>query len=205
MKAIRVGFAALSVAAAAETALSAPALEEVVVTAQKKEASLQDTPIALDAFGEDALEREGIANVGDLAANVPALTIQPFPINTTTLRIYIRGIGLIDAQITQDPPVGVYIDGGYIARSAALATDIADLTRIEVLRGPQGTLYGRNSTGGAVNLITRRPNVDAVEFKQNVTLGDRDLATVRSMLNLPLWDGSAVKLAYYKKTGRRLY
>ena len=199
MRAIRYGVAVMAVAVNTQMALSAPALEEVVVTEQQKESSLQDTPIALDAFGEDALEREGIANVGDLAANVPALTIQPFPINTTTLRIYIRGIGLIDAQITQDPPVGVYIDGGYIARSAALATDIADLTRIEVLRGPQGTLYGRNSTGGAVNLITRRPNVDAVEFKQNVTLGDRNLATVRSMLNLPLWDGSAVKLAYYKK------
>uniref|UniRef100_UPI00356B0D30 TonB-dependent receptor plug domain-containing protein n=1 Tax=Spongiibacter sp. TaxID=2024860 RepID=UPI00356B0D30 len=90
-------------------------LEEVVVTAQKKAESLQDTPIALDAFGEQALEREGIGNVGDLANNVPAMTIQPFPINTTTLRIYIRGIGLIDAQITQDPPVGVYVDGAYIA------------------------------------------------------------------------------------------
>lgn len=177
-----------------------PVLEEVVVTAQKKEESLQDTPIALDAFGEEALEREGISNVGDLANNVPALTIQPFPINTTTLRIYIRGIGLIDAQITQDPPVGVYIDGAYIARSAALATDIADLTRIEVLRGPQGTLYGRNSTGGAVNLITRRPNVDSTQFKQNLTFGDRSLFTSKTMANLPLWQGAAVKMAYFTKS-----
>lgn len=177
-----------------------PVLEEVVVTAQKKEESLQDTPIALDAFGEEALEREGISNVGDLANNVPALTIQPFPINTTTLRIYIRGIGLIDAQITQDPPVGVYIDGAYIARSAALATDIADLTRIEVLRGPQGTLYGRNSTGGAVNLITRRPNVDSTQFKQKLTFGDRNLFTSKTMANLPLWQGAAVKMAYFTKS-----
>ncbi len=175
-------------------------LEEVVVTAQKKAESLQDTPIALDAFGEQALEREGIGNVGDLANNVPAMTIQPFPINTTTLRIYIRGIGLIDAQITQDPPVGVYVDGAYIARSAALATDLADLTRIEVLRGPQGTLYGRNSTGGAVNLITRRPNIDALQFKQAFTVGDRNLFSSKTMVNTPLWQGAAAKLAYFTKT-----
>ena len=174
-------------------------LEEVVVTAQKKEESLQDTPIALDAFGEDALQREGIGNVGDLANNIPSLNIQPFPINTTTLRIYIRGIGLIDAQITQDPPVGVYIDGAYIARSSSLATEIADLTRIEVLRGPQGTLYGRNSTGGAVNLITRRPNPDTLQVKQSLTFGDRSLFTTKSMVNLPLWQGSALKLSYLSK------
>ena len=175
------------------------ALEEIIVTAQKKEASLQDTPIALDAFGEDALEREGINNVGDLANNVPALTIEPFPINNTTLRIYIRGIGLIDAQVTQDPPVGVYIDGAYIARSSGLATDVADLTRIEVLRGPQGTLYGRNSTGGAVNLVTKRPNVDEIEVKQAFTIGNRNLITSKTSVNLPLWEGAAAKLAYYQK------
>ncbi|WP_372865573.1 TonB-dependent receptor, partial [Spongiibacter sp.] len=122
------------------------------------------------------------------------------PINTTTLRIYIRGIGLIDAQITQDPPVGVYVDGAYIARSAALATDLADLTRIEVLRGPQGTLYGRNSTGGAVNLITRRPNIDALQFKQAFTVGDRNLFSSKTMVNSPLWQGAAAKLAYFTKT-----
>lgn len=174
-------------------------LEEVLVTAQKKTESLQDTPIALDAFGEQALEREGIGNVGDLANNVPAMTIQPFPINTTTLRIYIRGIGLIDAQITQDPPVGVYVDGAYIARSAALTTELADLTRIEVLRGPQGTLYGRNSTAGAVNLITRQPDVDRVQLKQAFTVGDRDLFSSKTMINVPVVEGLAAKLAYLNK------
>jgi iron complex outermembrane receptor protein len=175
-------------------------LEEVIVTAQKKAESLQDTPIAMDAFNEEALAREGIGSIGDLANNVPSLNIQPFPINTTTLRIYIRGIGLVDAQITQDPPVGVYIDGAYIARSSSLATEIADLSRIEVLRGPQGTLYGRNSTGGAVNLVTRRPDPDALLLKQSLTYGDRNLFTSKSMLNLPLWQGSALKLSYLEKS-----
>ncbi len=174
-------------------------LEEVVVTAQKRAESLQDTPIALDAFSEDMLEREGIGHIGDLANNVPALTIEPFPINNTQLRIYIRGIGLIDAQVTQDPPVGVYIDGAYIARSSGLATDVADLQRIEVLRGPQGTLYGRNSTGGAVNLITKRPDPTAIGFKQAFTAGNRNLFSSKTSLNLPLTDTAAVKLAYFTK------
>lgn len=199
---VRITMAALAIAGSGLSTAqntSPRVLEEVIVTAQKRTESLQDTPIAIDAFDESALEREGIANVGDLANNIPSLTIQPFPINTTTLRIYIRGIGLIDAQLTQDPPVGVYIDGAYIARSAALATDIADLQRIEVLRGPQGTLYGRNSTGGAVNLITRKPDTEAIQFKQTFTLGDRDLFSSKSMLNVPLWSESALKLAYYRR------
>ncbi len=175
------------------------ALEEIVVTAQKRAESLQDTPIALDAFSEAALEREGISNVGDLANNVPALTIEPFPINNTQLRIYIRGIGLIDAQVTQDPPIGVYIDGAYIARSSGLATDIADLQRIEVLRGPQGTLYGRNSTGGAINLITKRPNPETVEFKQAFTAGNRNLFSSKTSLNIPVSDRAALKAAYFVK------
>jgi iron complex outermembrane receptor protein len=179
---------------------SALKLEEVIVTAQKKESTLQDTPIALSAFGEMALEREGISSVEDLADNVPAMTIQPFPINTTTLRIYIRGIGLIDAQVTQDPPIGVYLDGAYIARSSALATDIADLQRIEVLRGPQGTLYGRNSTGGALNLISKRPNPDDLEFKQTLTTGSDHLFVSNTSVNVPLWQGAAGKFAYYKKS-----
>ncbi|WP_372759695.1 TonB-dependent receptor, partial [Litorivivens sp.] len=195
----KLGLALAMLSSAAAAQQNNLTLEEVVVTAQRKAESLQDTPIALDAFGQEALEREGIGNVGDLANNVPALTIQPFPINTTTLRIYIRGIGLIDAQITQDPPVGVYVDGAYIARSAALATEISDLQRIEVLRGPQGTLYGRNSTGGAVNLITKRPDPEALQFKQNLTVGDRSLFNSRTMLNVPLWEGAAAKFAYLKK------
>lgn len=179
--------------------LAAPVLEEVIVTAQKREESLQDTPIALDAFGEGRLEREGISGVGDLANNVPALTIEPFPISNSTLRIYIRGIGLIDAQITQDPPVGVYVDGVYVARSNGLVSEVADLSRIEVLRGPQGTLYGRNSTGGAINMITKRPNVDELEFQQAFTVGNRSHYSAKTSLNLPLWQGAAAKLAYFSR------
>ena len=134
-------------------------LEVVVVTAEKREASLQDTPISIAAFDTESLEKLGIAGIADIGANVPNLNISTFPTSQTTLRVFIRGIGITDVQITQDPAVGVYLNGVYIARSSGLALDIADLQRIEVLRGPQGTLYGRNSIGGALNLVTAPPTL----------------------------------------------
>ncbi len=172
------------------------ALEEVIVTAQKRAESLQDTPISLTAFSSERLEVDGINNLNDIGSKVPSLTIEPFPINNATLRIFIRGIGLIDAQVTQDPPIGIYIDGAYIARSTGTALDVADLERIEILRGPQGTLYGRNTTGGAINLITKRPNPGEFEFKQKFTVGDRNLFTSKTSANIPLGDSAAIKLAY---------
>ncbi len=170
-------------------------LEEIVVTAQKKAESLQDAPISLAAFNADQLQTSGISGLADLSGNVPSLAIEPFPTSNATLRFYIRGIGVIDAQITQDPAIGVYIDGVYIARSSGNALDIADLERIEVLRGPQGTLYGRNTTGGAINLITRRPSVDGVSFSQKLAIGNRNYIESKSSLNLPLGDSFAAKLA----------
>ncbi|MGB1457999.1 TonB-dependent receptor [Spongiibacter marinus] len=172
------------------------ALEEVVVTAQKKAESLQDAPISLTAFGQQALENKGINSLADIGANVPSMSIEPFPINNATLRIFIRGIGISDAQITQDPPVGIYMDGVYIARSTGTALDVADLERIEILRGPQGTLYGRNTTGGAINLVSKRPNTEAFEFEQKFTVGDRDLFTSKTSANIPVLDNLALKLAY---------
>jgi iron complex outermembrane recepter protein len=171
------------------------ALEEVIVTAQKRAESLQDTPISLTAFGSERLETEGISNLGDIGSKVPSLTIEPFPINNATLRIFIRGIGISDAQVTQDPPVGIYVDGVYIARSTGTALDVADLQRIEILRGPQGTLYGRNTTGGAINLITKKPTTEGLEFKQKFTIGNRNLLTSKSTLNIPVLDNLAIKIA----------
>ncbi len=174
-------------------------LEEILVTAERKVSALQDTPISLAAFDSKKMEVEGINNLADIAAKVPNLTIQPFPTDSSTLRIYIRGVGLIDSQISQDPSIGVYIDGIYVARSVGTALDMADVERIEILRGPQGTLYGRNATGGAVNIVTRKPSVDAVEFNQKITVGNRAQLSSLSSINLPINDKMAVKLAYLFK------
>ena len=172
-----------------------PQLEEVVVVAQRVEESAQDTPISLAAFDRDALSTLGIASVGDIQAQVPNFVIDTFPSSQQTLRLFIRGIGITDVQITQDPAVGVYMDGVYLARSTGLGADIADLERIEVLRGPQGTLYGRNTTGGALNLVTARPDAEALAFSQVLGAGNRDMMLAKASLNVPLTDQHAVKLA----------
>lgn len=171
------------------------ALEEIVVTAQRREESLQDTPVSVSAFDEEALRLQGIDGLADIQAKVPSLQADVFATSNSTLQLYIRGVGIIDSQVTQDPAVGVYIDGVYVARSSGLAFDVADLERVEVLRGPQGTLFGRNTTGGAVNFITKRPSVDGVSFTQDFTFGNYDLATVRTSMNLPLGDTLAARLA----------
>lgn len=149
------------------------ALEEILVTAEKRESSLQDTPISLLAFSSERLERFGVSDLGDIAGLAPNVTITPFPNSRSSLVVFIRGVGNNDSQTTQDPAVGVYIDGVYIARSVGLTSDIADLERIEVLRGPQGTLYGRNTTGGAINLITAKPG-EEFGFSQSLSAGNRD-------------------------------
>ena len=182
--------------ASSEQAPAAAAqLDAVVVTAQKREASLQKTPISLLAFDKKKLETLGIQGVADLATNVPALTVDPFPTNNAQLRLFIRGIGIIDAQVTQDAAVGVYIDGVYIARSAGLALDIADLSRVEVLRGPQGTLYGRNATGGAINLVTKRPVFGVFSTSETLSISSRNTLTAKGTANIPLGDTAAIKLS----------
>jgi iron complex outermembrane recepter protein len=170
-------------------------LEEVTVMAQRVEESAQVTPLSLATFDANAMEVLGIANVGDIRSQVPNFVIDQFPSSNQTLRLFIRGIGITDVQITQDPAVGVYLDGVYLARSTGLASDVADLERIEVLRGPQGTLYGRNTTGGALNLITARPHSDKLEFSQLLGTGNRDRVQTRTTLNIPLGDRHAIKLA----------
>lgn len=144
-------------------------LEEVMVTAQHRTESAMSTPISLVTMSAEQLEKQRIGSISDLNGLVPNLAIDNFPSNNQTLRLFIRGVGLTDTQITQDPAVGVYLNGAYIARSAGLTFDVADLERIEVLRGPQGTLYGRNTTGGAIKLITRKPNLDAFSADQTLS------------------------------------
>jgi iron complex outermembrane recepter protein len=180
---------------AANSAVGA-ALEEVVVTAQKREESLQNTPISLVALDTAALEKQGISNLGELPRSVPNLQITPAPSNAASLRIYIRGVGNFDDQLTQDPSVAVYTDGVYMARSQGLASEVADLERIEVLRGPQGSLYGRNATGGAINFITKAPQLGAFGFSQSLTFGSYDEVRSRTMINAPLTDTVALRLSY---------
>jgi iron complex outermembrane receptor protein len=152
-----------SIAMAQPSALTAPQpgaakLEEVVVTAQKRVQSLQDTPISIAAFGESELEKKGIDNVADIGASVPNVNIIETADNTTAATIAIRGSVTVNPAITWEPTVGMYLDGVYVGKNVGSIFDVAELTRIEVLRGPQGTLYGKNTLAGAVNLITQKPS-----------------------------------------------
>lgn len=187
---------ALALLSVGTTGLAQPVLEEVMVTAQKRAESLQDTPISIAALDSEALETLGIDDLVDLQGKVPNLQISPHPNSMSTPRIFIRGVGNFDDQITQDPSVAVYMDGVYVARNQGMGLEVAELERVEVLRGPQGALYGRNATGGAINFITRPPTLGEWGFSQSFSSGDRDLFRSRSMVNAPLGETAALRLAY---------
>ena len=175
------------------------ALEEVIVSAQKREESLQDVPISVATLGQEQLKIRAIDTLADIGADIPNVTINSFNTSPSTVRLFVRGIGQNDSQITQDPSVALYLDGVYIGTSFGAGFDGVDMERIEVLRGPQGTLYGRNATGGAVNIITRRADTGAFEFGQDLTVGNDGMFKAKTILNTPVTDRAAFKLSYFHK------
>ena len=185
-----VGHLALAAAAllGGETAVAqGAALEEIVVTAQKREESLQDTPIAVTAYTAAALENKGVGDISEVADFTPNLvfdTTSPVSGLSSGAVVFIRGIGNTDFSLTTDPGVGTYVDGVYMSRSAGGVLDVLDVERIEVLRGPQGTLFGRNTIGGAINITSRRP-ADAVEGKIALTAGNFSRQDIRAAIDIP--------------------
>jgi len=166
------------------------ALEEIIVTAQKREESLQDTPVAVTAFTSQAIENKGIENISEIADFTPNLvfdTTSPVSGLSSGAVVFIRGIGNTDFSLTTDPGVGTYVDGVYMSRSAGGVLDVLDVQRIEVLRGPQGTLFGRNTIGGAINITSRKP---AQEFqgKVEVTVGEFNRRDFRGSVDIPFSD-----------------
>jgi iron complex outermembrane receptor protein len=171
-------------------------LEEIVVTAQRRSQNLQEIPIAVSAFSAAELENRGVTETLDLIQYVPNL----FGSNNTGLgsanAYYLRGLGSTETVATFDPPVATYIDDIYISRQNANNFGFFDVERIEVLRGPQGTLFGRNTTGGAVNLILKRPG-DALGGYAEFGYGRYDKYMARASLDIPFGPGIAVKLSGY--------
>lgn len=165
---------ALASGLAAQAAISATSLEEVVVTAQKREQSLQDTPIAISAFDSDAIENYSITDVADIGQLAPNMNIAESPGGGSSATIAIRGSVTSNPAISWEPTVGIYLDGVFLGKNMGGIFDIAELARVEVLRGPQGTLYGKNTLGGAINLITRKPGQE-MGGKLRVTAGNYDL------------------------------
>ncbi|MCU0892155.1 MAG: Plug domain-containing protein, partial [Sandarakinorhabdus sp.] len=133
------------------------AIEDIIVTAQRRRERAQDVPIAITAFSAEALQARGVVNALDLTQFVPNLV----GLNNTGLgtanAYYLRGLGNTESIATFDPPVGTYVDDIYISRQNANNFNLFDVERVEVLRGPQGTLFGRNTTGGAISVVMREP------------------------------------------------
>ena len=180
-------------------------IQEIVVTAQKRAENVQDVPIAVSAFTSEALQERAVGSVAGLSALAPNVTLDssvPFSGSTAVLAASIRGIGSNDFAFNIDPGVGVYLDGVYLARSVGANQDLLDIARIEVLKGPQGTLFGRNTIGGAVSVVTADPGK---EFggKADVTYGRYDLLQARGSINIPISDSlfSAVTFAIKSRDG----
>lgn len=198
---------ALATALTALVAQQAAAqLEEVVVTAQKRSESMQDVPVAVSAIGGDSIESLGWDRPSDVAAQVPNMQVST-PLGDVQPLFAIRGVSMVDYTPSQSSPVGVYIDESYVGASYLHGLSMFDLERIEVLRGPQGTLYGKNTTGGAINLISRTPQLDD-ETNGYFTLGGGNygLVNAQGAVEGTLSEGTlAGRLAFNYKENDGLY
>ncbi len=180
-------------------------LEEITVTARKREEGLQSTPIAISAFSGKSLEYRGVTNVGEIAQFTPNLSFQNNPSfggASNSAAIYIRGVGQKEFLPTVDPGVGLYVDGVYIARSVGGILDLVDVERVEVLKGPQGTLFGRNTIGGAISITTQKPH-EELSGKMSATYGQDNRINLKASVNLPISDNfySSYAVAYMKQDG----
>ena len=171
----------LPLPSAAQTAT----LEEVVVTARKRQETLQEAPLAISALSGDQLRTEGLRNLSDLARVIPNLDVA----TDAQAQIYIRGVGARNPSINYDSGVGIYVDGAYLSRMQGGLLDNVDIANVQVVRGPQGTLFGKNTTGGAIIYTTNRP-VDAWEGDLEVRMGNHGREDFRGTLNVPLIEGS---------------
>ncbi|MDX1506072.1 MAG: TonB-dependent receptor, partial [Spongiibacter sp.] len=172
---------------------SSAMLEEVVVTARRREESVQDTPIAVSAIGSDMLDNLGISDIEDVERLAPSLQFSQT--NYKAPAVFIRGIGQRSGNPVLDPGVGMYLNGVYVPRSDAQLLDAVDVASIQVLRGPQGTLFGKNNIGGAILVDSKKPFTDTFEFGARVGAGDFGDKSLKLDANVPLTDALAMRLA----------
>lgn len=188
-------------------------LEVIEVTAQRRVQNLQKTPVSITAIGQDELTSKQIGRLDDLAYEVPNLIIAPNTGTSSGAKIFMRGIGEDNSTFTNDPAIGIYVDGVYFARQTGALIDIYDLERIEVLRGPQGTLYGRNTSGGAIKYISQKPSGDNESYIQTV-VGNEGRFDVKFAGDYAISDDVAIQFAamnrerdgysYNKTTGKHV-
>ena len=178
-------------------------LEEVIVTARKREELLQETPVSISAFSQEQLLVMGIANTRDLEQSVPGLSFSEQ--GNKAPAIFIRGVGQKEASAALDPGVGVYINSIYIPRTDSQLLDVMDTESVQVLRGPQGTLFGKNNTGGALLVTTVSPHTEGYEGQVSTRLGNHGRADFKGAVNIPLVEGTLAARLGLNKTKRDGY
>ncbi len=198
----------LLLAAAIAAALPVPALaqqgtvmiEEIVVTARKREENLQDVPVAVSTFSGDALQAVGAEDLTAISQSVPNVTLENSRATNSTLTAFIRGVGQQDPVAGFEQGVGIYLDDVYLNRPQGAVLDVYDVERVEVLRGPQGTLYGRNTIGGAVKYVTRRIDPNDPTFRARLAVGTYSQLDGTVSASTPLSDTFRVGAAIAKLT-----
>lgn len=179
-------------------------IEDIVVTAQKRTENLQDVPIAVSAIDGGAIERLHVNNLADVTGSIPNLIVAPIPNNTLTASYAIRGVGITEGDPFAGSSVAVVVDGVIQTTPTIGLVDLFDVERVEVLRGPQGTLFGANTTGGVINIVTRQPTGDfGVEGR--VTIGNFDRIEGAAAINFPLLDGLSGKVSILHKSRSGYY
>jgi iron complex outermembrane receptor protein len=173
---------------------SAPALDEIVVTALKRSEPLSKAPLAVSALSQDELTTAGVVVLQDLTSSVPSVEMRQVAFDDS-IQVTIRGITNTDFNPGGSPAVATYVDGIYLARTQGLNGDLFDLDRVEVLRGPQGTLYGRNSTGGSINVVSADPR-NTFGASVDLTYGNYNDVQTRGMVNIPITDELAIRGAF---------
>lgn len=173
-------------------------IEEIVVTARKRAENLQDVPVAISAFTSEDLQRQSVTEFTDVALQTPNLLISEVQGDPSIAKLSLRGQDQADTLLTTDSSVGVYVDGVNLPRQTGLNANLFDIERIEVLKGPQGTLYGRNTTGGAVNVIARKPDLEGVHGYVRVTGGNASFTQIAAAANVPLGDTAAMRIGAQK-------
>ena len=182
----------------AEEEASGGVLEEIIVTARKREETAQSVPIPISALSEAQMEARNITDIQDVERITPNLDFEYSSVNNNNTQVFLRGIGQVNWSTTQDPKIGIYIDGVYLSRPQGGLIDLMDLERVEVLRGPQGTLFGRNTTAGLIQLITKGPSQEQEAYLK-LGYGTDGHEMFGGMLNLPLSDNLAARFAIYSK------
>jgi len=190
----------LATTALAGLMVSAPAFaqtkDEIIVTATKRAEKLTEVPIAISVFGADDIDQTGVRELKEISEYIPNVEISQH--NDFRAVVTIRGVGSNSRNIGFDSRVGVYVDGVYMGQSPSLNQELLDLERVEVLRGPQGMLFGKNTVAGAISLVTKKPNTDEFYGQVGADIGNLNYRSFKGMINAPISEKAALKLAVSK-------